>query len=76
MLRRCGVISSLALVIGLSGIAAAADLELKFADALPKTFSYYPAIWSSSAWSRRRPRAGGEALLGRRLGDQKTPWSR
>ena len=74
MLRRCGFISSLTLVIGLSGIAAAADMELKFADALPKTFSYYPAMveFQRVVEAQTKGQVAVKLFSDGVLGDQKT----
>lgn len=74
MLRRCGFIWSLTLVVGLSGIAAAADIEVKFADALPKTFSYYPAMveFQRLVEAQTKGQVAVKLFSDGVLGDQKT----
>jgi tripartite ATP-independent transporter DctP family solute receptor len=75
MRRRVMVMGGVVLAVGLLAAgAASAATELKFADALPKTFSYYPAMveFKKIAEERTGGRLAVNLFAEGVLGDQKT----
>ncbi len=75
MFKRWAWIGGLALAVGLRGAGRAqAQVELKFADALPKTFSYYPGMleFKKIVEERTKGQVSVKVFTDGVLGDQKT----